>query len=284
MGHPYLRIRPSTAGERLFQRLIVLAETDFKPKRIRDLIGTRIAGRGDEFGDYLEGALLSFSFLRLMKAADGIYYDGNIDISAANKQLVDLMRSWFDWLEKDVVSALHRDVLRAYQSSHLKISRSIETEIWHSRRVHPCCFCGERIVSGADGIFRDGNGEKGTLEHIWPASLGGDSVVENLLPACALCNNNKADLFTWEQRLVHDFVYPVNFEVRDLYKTFPREEKILLQRRVVTKFAARYKITLKEAMCQVGPYERLEAIDSGDTWDFFNVKNHTDSVGDLLWQ
>ena len=283
MADPYTKIKPATAGEKLFQRLIRLADKDFDATRIRHLAGTRMSGRGEEFGDYLEGALLSFCFLRVMKAADGIYERDKVDISMANKRLFNLLSSWFDWIQKDVVGSLFRDALRAHQSSDKRIPRAVAKEVWHSRRVHMCGFCGERICSDTDGEFRDSQGIPGTLEHIWPSSLGGDSIADNLLPACGPCNNEKADLFAWEQRLVHDFVYPVNFESREFYEKFPRVEKILLQRRAVMQLAARDKLTLKDAMRRVGPYGRLEAIDVGDTWDFFNVQNHSESLGERLW-
>ena len=37
-----------------------------------------------------------------------------------------------------------------------------------------------------------------TIDHIWPTTYGGNSSLDNLLPACAACNNNKkADYASW---------------------------------------------------------------------------------------
>lgn len=62
--------------------------------------------------------------------------------------------------------------------------------IW---KVHAnnCYLCGVALA-------RTGNGpDKRSVDHIWPQALGGQSVPENLLPACEDCNTKKGHNMTW---------------------------------------------------------------------------------------
>jgi hypothetical protein len=276
-------IKPSTAGERLFQRIGTFALKDLSPNRLTQQKFVRLTGRGAKFGLYLEGSTVAFSFKRVMKATRGIFRDKNADSSVCNLRLAAILREWFDWLDKDSLAVLVRDALRAEDASDRPIPKSVETDIWHARRVHSCCFCGKVLTADANSVVKDAEGNKATLEHVWPASLGGDSIVENLVPACGDCNRQKKDLFTWEQGDIHDFIYPVDFHLSEFLLRVPIAQRILLQRRAVMILAQRDRLTLKQALVRVGAYGSIGALDSTDTWDIFNIQNHFDSVGELLW-
>jgi len=279
----FKRIRVVTAGEHLFSRLVTYGEKTLLTGRIsrQDLV--KFSGRGEQFGEYLEGIVLAFAFKRIMKAATGIFQNGTVDVDVGNRRLNSLLKSWFDWLSKEELATLMRDAIRASEASYKKIPNGIKEEIFFSRSVHECCFCGVRMLPNSDGVFLDNRGEKATLEHIWPSSLGGDSVIENLVPACGACNTEKADIFVWEQGLVHDFIYPVDFHNSDFLPKVPIYERLLLQRRAVMFIAQRDKLTLKDALRRVGPYGAMAAIDQFDTWDFFNIQNHSENLGERLW-
>lgn len=51
----------------------------------------------------------------------------------------------------------------------------------------PCVYCGKRLGRV------DSDLEKLTQDHIWPASEGGRFIMENLVPACAGCNQHRSD-------------------------------------------------------------------------------------------
>lgn len=40
-------------------------------------------------------------------------------------------------------------------------------------------------------------GKQFSVEHVWPQSLGGDSKLDNLLPACSDCNSNRQHQVSW---------------------------------------------------------------------------------------
>lgn len=55
-----------------------------------------------------------------------------------------------------------------------------------------CCWCGRHTSSTASG-----DEPSHSIEHIWPKSLGGSFVEENLAVACKKCNNKRGHAFTW---------------------------------------------------------------------------------------
>lgn len=283
MTDSFNKIKPSTAGERLFQRIGAYGRNDLASNRLGQQKFVRLTGRGEPFGAYLEGSMIAFSFKRVMKATQGIFRDKNIDPAACNARLTAALRDWFGWLDREALAVLVRDALRAEESSNNPIPKSVETESWGTSRIHYCCFCGKSMSADAHSVVRDADGNKATLEHVWPTSLGGDSIVGNLVPACSICNKEKRDLFTWEQGSIHDFIYPIDFHLSDFLPRLPVAQRILLQRRAVIALAQRELITLKQALLRVGPYGEIKAIDFSDTWDFFNTQNHVDSLGELLW-
>lgn len=283
MTGSFNQIKPSTAGERLFQRIGAYGVKDLASNRLGQQRFIRLTGRGESFGAYLEGSMIAFAFKRVMKATHGIFRDRNSDPVASNERLTSTLRDWFGWLDKDTLAVLVRDAQRAESASNHPIPKGVEKEIWHTRPTHKCCFCGRLLTADSRSVVKDEEGRKATLEHVWPSSLGGDSIAENLVPACVDCNREKQDLFTWEQGSIHDFIYPIDFHLSDFLPRLPVNQRILLQRRAVVTLAQRERITLKGALLLVGPYGEIRAMDTSDTWDFFNTQNHFDSLGELLW-
>lgn len=62
------------------------------------------------------------------------------------------------------------------------VVRSVRADVWDKTDGH-CYYCGKKLHP-----FRDF-----TMDHIVPASKGGSSGLENLVPACDPCNVEKAD-------------------------------------------------------------------------------------------
>jgi 5-methylcytosine-specific restriction endonuclease McrA len=278
-----IRIKPSTEGEKLFQHMGKLALTDLSKNRLSQQKFIRLTGRTDHFGNYLEGSMISFAFKRLIKATQGIYHDVNSDREVCNIRLNRLLIDWFWWLDRDSISSLMRCTLRAFDASNKSIANGISTDIWGAAHIHKCCFCGDLLTAVGNSTFNDSKGNKASLEHVWPSSLGGDSNKDNLVPACFECNNKKGDLLTWEDGHIHNFIYKVDFNHSDFINDLPRIQRIMLQRRAVFTLANREKITLKQALLRVGPYGKLKVQDSLDTWDIFNTQNHSESLGENLW-
>ncbi|MGJ7570893.1 HNH endonuclease [Variovorax sp. RB2P76] len=277
------RIQFVTDGERLFSDLNKIAQRDLRAAPFSEHPFPRVTGRPRSFGRYAEGSAVAFAFKRILKAAHGIFHDPSIDPTSGNKQLMRVIGDWFDWLDKAEVASLMRATLRAHDASSKPISKSVQALVFGVKRRCKCCFCGGLLERAEDEKFYDAAGKKATLEHVWPASLGGNSIGENLVPACYSCNQAKADVFTWEQANIHDFVYPINFQLSEFRQRVPLHQKIVLQRRAVMDLAIRDSLTLKKSLIAIGPFGDIEVLDSSDTWDFFNTQNHYENSGEHLW-
>ncbi|WP_083444771.1 HNH endonuclease [Herbaspirillum rhizosphaerae] len=54
-----------------------------------------------------------------------------------------------------------------------------------------CYLCGEKLDQAHNPR------SKSSIEHIWPLSLGGETVESNLIPACKDCNDKRQHMVTW---------------------------------------------------------------------------------------
>jgi hypothetical protein len=54
-----------------------------------------------------------------------------------------------------------------------------------------CYMCGRQLTQKGDDV------DRATVEHLWPLSLGGSSVEDNLIPACRKCNAGRENSVTW---------------------------------------------------------------------------------------
>jgi hypothetical protein len=91
-------------------------------------------------------------------------------------------------------------------------------------------------------------------------------------------------MLSWESGYIHSLMFPIGFVHHEFYQRMPRVDKILLHRRAGFEVARRERINLKRAFQKLGPYSHTLAIDNSDTWDFFNMENHSTTYGELLWQ
>jgi len=62
-----------------------------------------------------------------------------------------------------------------------------------------CYLCGTPLT-------RTGHATR-TIEHVWPLSLGGETVEHNLVLACSDCNNKRGHMMTWAYGPVHSTYY-----------------------------------------------------------------------------
>jgi hypothetical protein len=71
-----------------------------------------------------------------------------------------------------------------------KLSNAMRRAIWRSEPKN-CYLCGTRLVDSGGG--RNAR----SVDHIWPQTLGGQSIFENLMPCCRDCNELKRHDITW---------------------------------------------------------------------------------------
>jgi hypothetical protein len=139
-----------------------------------------------------------------------------------------------------------------------------------AKASHPHCYlCGQVM----DFDQQEGN-LKYTLDHVWPKDFGGDSIVDNLLPACKECNGkHKANYASWAMTNIQSIL--LGFEPSESrVKRISGSSRFAIHHRHVQTVAYDLQLTLKEAYLRVGPSEEVRVIDSLEFGHFFNLANH----------
>lgn len=207
---------------------------------------------------------------RAMKKAKTIVRDID-DEKLHQKNLVKYFQIYFGLTNSSVPGGLDRFatlVLDAEQASRKDISNTIKSEMLKNKVLY-CYICGISVSGSTQG-----ESLKAELEHIWPQSYGGDSIIENLLPSCPACNKKKGNMILWQNANVHSFVLKPNPSEKEV-ENIRRVERIAKHRRKLFKVACERKISLKEAANEVGPVDIMNKmnilfIDRDDAVDFFN--------------
>lgn len=125
-------------------------------------------------------------------------------------------------------------------------SRSDAIEKNALRTEPPECYvCGIALTKTKDA--RD----MLTVEHIWPLSLGGETIEENILPACKDCNDKRSNTITWAWGPVQS-----TYHTKSQGKSPPGELRLSLAiARLMLVASAEKKrvLTLKEAAKKIRP-------------------------------
>ncbi|MCI0623309.1 MAG: HNH endonuclease [Acidobacteria bacterium] len=164
-----------------------------------------------------------------------------------------------------------RAAVRAVRASQEQVSATKRARYKRqAHKRHPSCYmCGTTL----DFDERDPHG-KFTLEHIWPRRFGGNSIEENLLPACGSCNSEKKkDFATWAMTSVQALIIgiaPTENECRSVEGTYRFALHYLAARRL----ASQRQTNLKDAFLQLKHWQDIRPKDESDLADFFNLVNH----------
>lgn len=258
---------PQTSGEHFF--LLVL----------RDLYGSKslahmqalpilnIGGRTDQLSEYFLGLSASNVFARTLKKAERVRAIDNEALHHAS--LVEFIQRTLGIArhpENDLIDRLASAALQAAADSKRKIKDSVKNAVCNGRRELACYICG--------GILLRRSTDPVTtieFEHLWPASYGGNSIEENLLPACMHCNKAKDDMLLWYTAHITSFVLKPQPSEEEL-KSISRREKVAQYTRSIYSRACNDKCSLKEAALAIGPVgmTSIYADDNDDAMDFFN--------------
>jgi 5-methylcytosine-specific restriction endonuclease McrA len=266
----YLNFNPSTAGERLFQYIVNTVIGENSHIELQNLQLLRAGGRSDEFFEYFLGTY-SFNFMgRCLRKASSIRK--TVEDESLHQGL--LTKYFQKTLEMpNVAGERNLDQLalltfHAVSYSGKSISKRTKLNVRNSQNLCTCYICGKEIVHKSDDpelLIK--------YEHIWPSSYGGDSAVDNLLPACEKCNSQKADMLLWQDCHIHSFILPPDPSEEE-WKKITRAKKIAKHRAKIFDIACNKSLTLKEAAIEAGPIDvhisSLYSLDEDDCVDFFN--------------
>ena len=165
---------------------------------------------------------------------------------------------------------LFRFIKRAIEASEESIANGVRTKVrgWAKQAHQHCYMCGTAMD------FIDPESHIAfTIDHIWPASYGGNSSIENLLPACASCNHSKkGDYAAWVMCDVQSLIFgidPSDAVLGDIHGS----HKFALHSRAAFALAYEKQISLREAYMKLGPWSHARIRDNDDVCDFFNLEN-----------
>jgi hypothetical protein len=170
-----------------------------------------------------------------------------------------------------LINETYRFVLRAVKASQESISESLRRRLrrWAQTKHAHCYLCGVALD------FNDTDSYCGfTCEHIWPRSYGGNSIEENLLPACQSCNNQKKGHFaTWAMPAIQSLIMGFNPDSQRLQE-IEGCYKFALHHKIAQRLACQKRLTLKRAFLQIGAWTAVRVSHFDDVADFFNLENY----------
>lgn len=128
---------------------------------------------------------------------------------------------------------------------HARRSEAIERNAIRTAQSH-CYMCGKPLIKS-----KTPHKDRLSYEHLWPLSLGGQTIEENIVAGCQFCNNSRKHTVTWAAGPVVE----TYFHTED---TWPFSLRLSLALARLTNATSRggRKKTLKEALEDIRPLER----------------------------
>lgn len=146
----------------------------------------------------------------------------------------------------------------------------------------PHCYSCGRIFYAIYPDAPHSPGLEPTADHLWPRAIGGDTIEDNLLPACKTCNSRKGHLATWHMAWLQPVVF-ADCNAQGGVDAVTLEVKMALHIRAAMDYAQNSGSTLREAYLAIGPREPLVRIDPAQGYDFFNLRVHDDVRTGVTW-
>ncbi len=231
----------------------------------------RPTGRAEDLVDFYRQIGAVTLTQRIVKAGTS-FADVGLDDPQFKIQFKSYLREIVG-ISPTVIDSVYRFSERAVAAANETFTNGIQRRMreWSEQR-HPYCYmCGRMIDFGAKDIPLSY-----TCEHVWPRSYGGNSDIENLLPACLQCNNElKSDFTTCVMPPIHSFVLGIGPSDENLARV-PREYKFALHYRAAQRLASEKRQSLKKSFLEIGPWKPTTICQGDDVVDFFNLQNVMD--------
>lgn len=267
-------MRPVTAGERLYllvrdEILDLTGEGAIRWKNVGILFES--IGGTATFSEYIRGAAAVHATRRLLR----FWQDERPHILSESQHVrrvsAFVRQEVFPAIGDEPSRRIARSVVEAEQACNRSIGSSCKMAVLKERQHHKCYLCGGDL----DAKAAEGTDKFLTLEHVWPTSMGGDSIEANLLPACRPCQHHTQDTLSWEWPNLHNFVLPANPSERAL-EAIPRKVKYARHYLEALRIAARERLSLKQAFLRLGPITTpVSYVSTGLPLTFFDLKTTT---------
>jgi len=244
-------MRYATSGERLFfevrdRALVSIGVGGGNGNEVNELISE--IGGTTEFSDYIRGILAVHAVRRLLrywKREQELIQGEHLYVKRLSRFIKDNM---FSSLSDAEITKLARLVIAATKASDNRISQTVRKRVLSETKTLSCYLCGRSLDVAVD----EGDERLVTLEHVWPCSVGGESIEVNLLPACVRCQEAKKDSFSWEWFNIHNLVLPTA-PSEEALKSIAQPARIARHYLQALSECREHQLTLKEAFRRIGP-------------------------------
>lgn len=271
----------TTSGERL---LFLLLRHHSDWRTLADALQTanvQMARRYDGLTNFFVGASILHLQQRLIRQGQDVRetypYDRSQQVTALSERILEVIGLGRASYSGDF-PALIDEVLTSAEMLDANMGPGLKKKVKRAGPDH-CHSCGL-----AFGIVPPGGTSTlvASADHVWPRALGGDSIEDNLLPTCDVCNSRKGNIGAWQMAWIQPWVFS-DFDEENSLKSFPRELKIGLHIRAAMAYAQANGTTLKDAFLAIGPREDLVRIDPDQGYDFFNLRVHDPVRTNVNW-
>ena len=263
-----LRFKPTTSGEALFQLVLGDFCGPGSHAALQAVPALGIGGRTDALAEYFLGASALNIVARCIKKAERVreaagdealrhpamvaYIQKNLGVARQGDSRVDRLASMS---------------LLAASDSKRPIKDAVKRVVAGGAQDLACYVCGAMSPRKSS----DPAVSAVEYEHLWPASFGGNSIVDNLLPSCAYCNRSKGSMLLWHTGSLFSFCLRPKPSPDEL-TSIQRREKVAAHMRRILDRACEDQVSLKEAALSIGPVQlnTIYPIDDDDALDFFN--------------
>lgn len=264
-------MKPKTQGERLFlllrdELLESLGHGHLRWSNFSSFLEQ--VGGSPDFGAYLRGAAAIHVMRRLLR-----FWEAERQITGQESQYVRKVASYirndvFTSLGDQDIARLARAVIAAEKSCNQPISRSVRSRVVGGQQQLRCYLCSAALSPSAP------EGQPGflTLEHLWPQSVGGDSIEENLLPACSRCQDTTKDAMSWEWFNIHNVVLPPNPSANAV-ASVTRKGHFARHFLEAMRVSNERHLSIKEAFIFLGPMRQpVGVVATGGPTTFFDLE------------
>jgi hypothetical protein len=216
-----------------------------------------------DFCNFTSLSATSEVFLRCVRTTADLY---RREPSAQSARFAQTTRRELDLplrlLENQKLGELLKHVGRVVVERH----RDKSLEASATRQEPDRCYLCDAQLTNAGTSMR-------TIEHVWPISLGGETVEQNLVLACQDCNSKRGNMMTWAHGPVHSTYYthssgnPKN-PPGDLRLSLALARLLLAAAPTRTRRSA---LTLKEAIKAIRPAVPRLAFEADRPYVYFEL-------------
>lgn len=263
----FLRFSPQTTGEHLFVLMLEKLYGNQALEHLQALPILTFGRRTDFLAEYFLGVSAFNVLTRSVKKAERVRAIDNESLHhPAMVEFIQRTLGIARHPESDVIDLLASTALQAAADSKRRISNSVKDAVCNGQKELACYICGGTLLR--QSTDPDTQVE---FEHLWPASYGGNSIEQNLLPACKYCNQAKGNMLLWHTAHIASFVLKPQPSEEEL-KSILRREKVAKHAMKIFARACEDHTSLKAAALAVGSVNMssIEADDKDDAMDFFN--------------